>query len=156
VELAEQRLANLRNIAATLPKKEEILKQVAVDLERREQGLIRAETGAQAQAQLVSILTRLGNEENPPVEIRATELGAISALPGGAYGAAHVTVQFQCGIAQLINFLAALSAQPELISTRDVQISSSNAKQKTIRVRLTVAGVVPRTLVPDKKGASLF
>ena len=58
---------------------------------------------------------------------------------------------------QLVNVLATLATQPELIATRDLQISSANPKDKTVRVRLTVAAVVPRTLVPEKgkKGAGL-
>jgi hypothetical protein len=150
VETAEKRLARLREIAASVPAKEDVLKKVSADLETREQGLIRAATGAQAQAQLVSLLRRLGDQEAPALEVRQTELGGITPL--GEYGLATVTVQFDCRIEQLVNFLASLAAQPELIVTRDLQVNASNAKQKTVRVRLTVAGVVPKDLVPAKKG----
>jgi hypothetical protein len=86
----------------------------------------------------------------PPVEIRATELGGVRAL-GDAYGEAVVAVQIDCRIDQLVNILAALPSQPELLATSDLRVVSANAKEKTVGVRLTVSGVVPRRLVPEKK-----
>jgi hypothetical protein len=59
-------------------------------------------------------------------------------------------VQIDCRIDQLVNILAALGSQPELVSTSDLRVASSNAKEKTVGVRLTVSGVVPRRLVPEK------
>ncbi|MGH9557846.1 MAG: hypothetical protein ACRD30_01305, partial [Bryobacteraceae bacterium] len=47
---SEQRLSNLRDIAATVPAKEQILKQVSSELATREKGLISASTAAQARA----------------------------------------------------------------------------------------------------------
>jgi hypothetical protein len=156
---AEKRLAKLRESAATVGAKEEVLKKVSLDLSQREKGLIVADTAAQAQAQLIQIVRRLGAAEAPPVEIRATELGAIQPL-GDAYAAAIVSVQIECRIDQLINLLAGISSQPELITTSDLRVTSSNVKEKTVGVRLTVAGVVPRRLLPqksqDKKGGAAF
>ena len=148
----EQRLARVREIAASVPGKQEILKKVAADLETREKGLIRAETAQQAQAQVITILRGLGAAEAPPIEIRATELGAIAPF-GDDYGAVNVSIQVECRIEQLLNFLAALAARPELIATRDLRVTSGNPKEKTLNVRLTVAGIVPKNLVPQKKGA---
>ena len=152
VSQMEQRLARAREIAATVPAKQEILKKVRADLETREKSLIRAETAQQAQAQVITILRGLGAAETPPIEIRATELGAI-ALFGDDYGAVNVSIQVECRIEQLLNFLAALAARPELIATRDLRVTAGNPKEKTLSVRLTVAGIVPKTLVPQKKGA---
>ncbi len=154
--LTEKRLAKLRESAATVPAKEAIVKQVSGDLALREKGLITAATAAQAQAQLIQIIRRLGEGENPPVEIRSTEIGPVRAL-GDAYGEALVSVQIECKIDQLINMLAAIPAQPELIATSDLRVMSSNAKEKTVGVRLTLSGIVPRRLVPEKSktGASL-
>jgi hypothetical protein len=153
VALAEKRLARMRLEAATVPDKEKILQAVNAQLAQREKGLIRAQTGAQAQAQLLEILRRLCGAESPPIEIRSTELGPIQPL-GDAYGSAAVAVQVECGIDQLVNLLAAIEAEPELISTSDVRITSaSDPKHKTVGVRLAVIGVVPRSLIPQKKGA---
>jgi hypothetical protein len=146
---AEKRLAKLRETAATVPAKEELLKEVAEDLAAREKGRSAAGTAAQAQAQLIQIIRRVVSSETPPVEIRATELGGVRAL-GDAYGEAVVSVQIDCHIDQLINILAALGSQPELVSTSDLRVASSNAKEKTVGVRLTLSGVVPRRLVPEK------
>ncbi|MEO8097530.1 MAG: type II secretion system protein GspM [Acidobacteriota bacterium] len=155
VEVAEKRLAIMRDLAATVPAKEEVLKKVAAELAVREQGLIRAETAPQAQAQVVTALRRLMAPEG--LDIRATEVGPVTPL-GDQYGMALVSVQFECQVAQLVNILAGLETQPELISTRDFQITTSNPKEKTVRVRLTVAGVVAKNLVPDrsKKGVAGF
>lgn len=147
--LAEKRLARLRETAATVPAKEDIFKKVSADLAAREKGLIAAGTAAQAQAQLIQIIRRVVSSETPPVEIRATELGGVRAL-GDAYGEAVVSVQIDCHIDQLVNILAALGSQPELVSTSDLRVASSNAKEKTVGVRLTLSGVVPRRLVPEK------
>jgi hypothetical protein len=147
----EQRLARVREIAATVPGKQEILKKVAGDLATRESGLIRAETAQQAQAQVITILRGLGAAEAPPIDIRATELGAIAPF-GDDYGAVNVSIQVECRIEQLLNFLAALAARPELIATRDLRVVTGDPKQKTLSVRITVAGIVPKTLAP-KKGA---
>lgn len=156
IALAEKRLAKLRESAATVPAKEKIRKQVADDLAVREKGLIAAPTAAQAQAQLIQIVRRLGALETPAVEIRATEIGPVRPL-GDAYGEALVSVQIECRIDQLINILAAIPAQPELVATSDLRVISTNAKDKAVGVRLTLSGVVPRNLVPEKSktGANL-
>jgi hypothetical protein len=147
--VAEARLARLREIAATVPAKEAVYKKVSADLAAREKGIIAAETAAQAQAQVIQIIRRLGVAENPPIEIRSTELNPIRPF-GDKYGEASVAVQIECRIDQLVNLLAALQSQPELVSTSDLRVLSANAKEKTVAARLTVAGVVPRRLVPEK------
>ena len=145
----EQRLARVREIAATVPGKQEILKKAAGDLATRESGLIRAETAPQAQAQVVTILRGLAASES--LELRNYELGAIAPF-GDDYGAVNVSIQVECRIEQLLNFLAALAARPELIATRDLRVVAADPKQKTLNVRITVAGIVPKSLAP-KKGA---
>ena len=150
VPAAERRLAQLRDTAATVPGKEETLKGVAAELAVREKGLIAADTKDQAQAQLIQIVRKLGRAEAPPIEIRSTELGGGHPL-GDAYGAVDLAVQIECRIDQLINLLAALAAQPELISTTDLRVTSANAKEKTVLVRLGLMGVVARKLVETKK-----
>lgn len=149
VAFAEKRLAKLREDAATAPAREEILKKVQAELATREKGILNAETAAQAQAQLIEIVRDLGRAETPAVEIRSTELIPIEPL-GDAYGEAAVAVQINCRIDQLLNIMAGIGARPELISTGGVRITAGNAKDKTLEVRLTVSGVVPRRLVPAR------
>ena len=150
VAMAEKRLAKLRDTAATVPSREENLKRVNADLAAREKGLIVADTAAQAQAQLIQIVRGLGSVESPPVDVRGTEGFSIRPL-GDAYGEASVSVLIDCRIDQLVNILAGLGARPELISTSNLTVMATQAKEKTISVHLTVSGVVPRKLVPVKR-----
>lgn len=155
--LAEKRLARLRDTAATVPQKEEILKAVSADLAAREAGLITGETAAQAQTQLLQILTRLCAAQQ--IEIKSTGLPGIVPL-GDAYGEASVVVQIECHMEQLINLLADLASQPKLLTTTEIQVTAANPREKTVTASLTVSGVTARKLVPDKllpqkKGAGL-
>lgn len=153
VEMAEQRLARLKDIAAAAPAKQEILAKVTAELAAREKGLIRAATAQQAQAQVISIVREQLSIEG--VDIRSTEMGAVEAL-GNGHGLAPVRVTFECAVSQLLNVLAGLESRPELLSTRDLQILAGDPRGKTVRVTLTVVGAVPRELVPekDKKGVA--
>jgi hypothetical protein len=152
VAMAERQLAKLRELAATVPQKQEILKQVSGDLALREKGIINADTAQQAQAQIIQVLRKLGQDEHPQVEFRTQEIGAVRPY-GDIYGEVFVSVQVECGIDQLVNILVGLAARPELIASNDMRLTSANARQKTIGARLTVSGIVPRKLVPGKKGA---
>ena len=65
-----------------------------------------------------------------------------------------VSVSFSCQIEQLLNLMADLTRQPEAISTRELRIIMGDPKEKLINARVTFAGLVPRRLVPEKKGAA--
>lgn len=154
----EARLLRLRDVAATVPAKDAVLQDVQKQLAQREKGIIQAPTVPQAQAQIIQIVRGVLDAETPPIQIRAQELGSIAPL-GDAYGVTSVAVQIECSVETLVNVLAALSARPELIYTDGVRVTSANnPKEKTLGVRLAVAGVVPRALLPrnqqnTKKGA---
>ena len=150
VPIAERRLANLRDQAAAVPGKQEVLNKTNADLAAREKGLLIGDTAAQAQAQLIQIFREIGRGETPAVEIRTTDGFNIRPL-GDAYGEASVTFGVECRIDQLVNILAAIAARPELVSTSEVRVSSSNQKDKNIGVRITISGAVPRKLVPEKR-----
>ena len=64
-----------------------------------------------------------------------------------------VTETFNCAIEQLVNFMAALANEPEIVATNEIHITGGRDKKKNIQVRLGLSGVVPRKLVPVKKGA---
>jgi Tfp pilus assembly protein PilO len=153
VPLAEQRLAKLRETAATVPGKEKIAKQVAAELATREKGMIRADTAAQAQAQLLEMIRRVGKDEG--IDVRGAEEMKVRPLADD-YGEVVVAVSFTCGIDQFVNFLSDLANRPELIATSDIRVAQSNPKQKTVLVRLGLSAVVSRKLVPEKKGPSLL
>jgi hypothetical protein len=65
-------------------------------------------------------------------------------------------VTFTCGIDQLVNLLAALANEPEILATNQIQVTGGNDKKKNLQVRLNLSGVVPRKLVPEKKGVGTF
>ncbi len=150
--LAQQRLVRLRQVAATLPAREAVLKQTAADVAERERGIIQADTAPQAQAALLEIARRLGKDEQ--IDLRGGDFGAPKAF--GDYGLVYATVTFDCHVEQLVNFLADLSREPELVVPSEERITSGNAKEKTMGVRMVLAGVVPKKLVPQKKGLAGF
>ena len=151
----EKQLDTLRKTAATLPARQEVYKQVSNELAEREKGLIQADTAPQAQARLVQILREVARNQNPPLDIRQTELGQPRPF-GQFYGEVPVSITMDCRTDQLVNFMAFLSAQPELIATEEIRFASGNPKTKVVPVRLTVTGIVARKLVPEKKATTLF
>jgi hypothetical protein len=153
IPLSERRLAKLRQIAAAVPGRQQILDQVNGELLAREIGLINAETAAQAQAKLAEVLQRIGRAQSPPLDFRGVENGPVRAL-GDHYGEVLLSLSFEGGIEQVINLLADITAQKELIATSEIRFGQAHPKQKTVPVRLTVSGVVRRELVPQRKGPS--
>lgn len=155
VDHAEKLLTNLRKQAATVPGREAVLKQVSSELADREKNLIKGDTAPQAQAQLLQVLREVARNQAPPLEIKQVELGQAKAF-GDAYGQVSVSVNIDCRIDQLVNYLTYLSTQPEIITTDEVRFTGSNPKLKTNQVRLTISGLVARKLVPVKKGLASF
>ncbi len=154
VDKAEKRLAILKNTAATLAGREAVLKLASAELAAREKGLIPGDTAEQAQAQLLQVLKRVGREQAPPLEIRQVELGQTTGY-GDAYGRVTVSVTIDCRIDEMVNYLATLSAQPEITATDEIRFGASHPKQKNMPVRVTVSGIIARRLVPEtmlKKG----
>jgi hypothetical protein len=152
VGLAQQRLVRLRQIAATLPAREAAFKQAATDLGDRETGTIQADTAPQAQAALLEIARRIGKNEE--IDVRGGDFGAPKAF--GDYGLVYTTVTFECHVEQLVNFLADLSREPEIVAPSEERITLGNPKEKTMGVRMVLAGLVAKKLVPEKKGLGGF
>lgn len=152
IERSERRLSNLRASLATVSGKEAVLHQVQTELADREKGLIPGDTAEQAQAQLLQIARRVAKAQTPPLEIRQSEL-AQPRTYGDAYGQVTVSVTIDCRIDELIDLMASLSQQPELIATDDIRLNNANPKSKAMAARLTISGLVPRKLVPEKKAA---
>jgi hypothetical protein len=152
VELAQQRAARLRQIAALVPAREAVSKQVSSDLADREKGMIRADTAAQAQAAVGEVAVRVGKANQ--IDIRGGDFPAPKTF--SEYGMVYTTVTFECHIEQLVNFLADLSHQPELVVPSEERITASQPKQKLVSVRMVLAGVTPKKLIPEKKGFAAF
>lgn len=150
-EVLEKRLTKARALLLQVPDKQALLKQAQADLAAREKGLLPGDTAAQAQAQLFQILRRVGRAQGPPIEVRANEMGQARAF-GDDYGEVTVSVSFECGIEQLVNLLADLGAQPELLATNEIRVGQATGPEKMLPVRLSISGIVPRKLIPEKKG----
>lgn len=154
IPVAELKLERLRRVAATVQGKEQLRKQAMAELEGREKGLLRANTPALAQAQLLEVVRRTARALPHPIEFTSSELGQPAAPLGKDYGEVFVSVNFICPIEDLVNFLAELTAQPEAVATREMRIAHRPTdKEKNIGVRLTVSGMIPRSLVPERRDA---
>ena len=149
--LAEKRLAKLRDTAATVAGKDKAARQAAAELATREKGMILADTAAQAQAQLLEIIRRVGKDNG--IDVRGAEEMKIGPLADD-YGEVVVAVSLTCRIEQFVNFMTDLANRPELIASQQVRVAASNPKEKTVQVRLALSGVVLRKLVPQKKEPS--
>jgi len=149
IPAAERRLERLRQLAATVPGKEAVLQKASVELQTREAGMLKAETTAQAQAQLLDVIRQAGTANG--IDARGVEQMNVSPLAND-YGEVSVAVTFACGIEQLVNFLADLDKQPQIVATKEIDINGGNDKNKSIRVTLSLSGVVPKKLAPNPKG----
>lgn len=150
IPMAEKRLARLRQLAATVPGKEDLVAHAKTELNDREQGVLKADTEAQAQAQLQEITQTVAKANG--IDARGNQ-GFGGQAVGSDYGEIWTTVAFTCGIEQLVNLLAALANQPQILATNEISVVGGTDKKKNVQVRLTVSALVPRSLIP-KRGAS--
>lgn len=155
VERLEQQVRMLRRTAAGLPTREQTSKQVIAVLEAREKGMIRAETAAQAQAQMLQVVRRVLRAQSPPIDFRASEMGQPRRI-NDSYGEVTATISFDCGIEQVLNLMADLGNQAELISTKEVNLGAAGSKQKLLPVRLTIGAIVDPKLIPAAKEGQSF
>jgi len=54
-----------------------------------------------------------------------------------------------------VETLADLSREPDLLAPSEVIMNAQDQKNKILSVRMILSGVVPRKLVPEKKGYGL-
>jgi len=154
IPIAERRLGRMRLLAAMVPGKEAVLKQARAELATRETGILKADTAAQAGAQLLDVIRRAAMANG--IDARgAEEVNRVKPLAND-YGEVSVTVTFACRIEQLVNFLAGLANEPQILATNEINVSGGNDKNKNVQVRLSLSGVVPKKLVPERKGALPF
>ena len=154
IPTAEQRLRRLRELAAIVPAKQQVLDQASKELEERERGLVKADTAAQAQEQLLQVLRKLANRPTTALNLRNTEIGPVKPY-GDRYGEVTVSLNFDARIEQLVNLMSDLMAQKELIGVTDLRVGAAAPKEKIMPVRITISALVRRELVPEKKAGSL-
>ncbi|HEV3331679.1 MAG TPA: type II secretion system protein GspM [Bryobacteraceae bacterium] len=150
---AERRLELLRKLAATVPGKEAVLQQARAELQGREAGILKADTAPQAQAQLMDVIRRVAVANG--IDARGAEELRMRPLAND-YGEVLVAVTFTCGIEQFVNFLAALANESQIIATDEINVTGGNDKKKAVQVRLSLSGVVPKKLIPAKRGVAVF
>jgi hypothetical protein len=149
IPVAEKRLESTRVKAASVPGKEARLRQAQTELAAREKGILKADTKAQAQAQLLEMVQGVAKANG--IEVRGVErMGEL--VVSGDYGEVSVDVAFVCGIEQLVNLMAALADQPQILATNELRVIGGSDKKKNIQVHLSVGALVPRKLLPEKKG----
>jgi hypothetical protein len=153
IPVAEQRLAHLREVAATLPARQTLLQGAQAELATREKTMLKADTMEQAQAQLLDLLQAVARANG--IDSRGVERRDGRAIDAD-YGEITVEVTFTCGIEQLVNLLAALGDQPQLVATEEIRVNHGNDKKKNVQVRLMVAAPVVGKLIPKKKGLAAF
>jgi hypothetical protein len=153
IPAAERRLESLRKVAATVPAEEALYKKAAAELSVREVGLIKANTEEEARIALLELVQNTARVNQ--VEIRGNQEFREKVLSDD-YGEVSVAVTFTCGIEQLVNLLAAIGNQPEILATNEIHISGGNDKNKNVQVRMVVSAAVPRKLLPEKKGLAAF
>lgn len=146
VEQAAARLQDVRQEAAQFPIREEWRRQTQADLAALEKGLIVAESLPQAQAQLLQIVRRVARSESPVVDLKGTDFGQTRPY-GNDYAEVLLTVSLECQIEQLVNFMADIAGQPELLAVDELHVSAGNSKTKTVMVRMTVSGLVRSALM---------
>jgi hypothetical protein len=154
IPVAELRLDRLRKLAATVPGKEAVLQQAAAELNAREAGVLKADTAAQIQAQLLDTIRQAATANG--IDARGAEELRVQPLAND-YGEVSVVETFTCGIEQLVNLLADLANRPQIMATNEITITGGNDKKKNVQVRLSLSGVVSKNLVPQpKKGLASF
>jgi hypothetical protein len=147
-----QRVARLRQTAASLPVREALLKQSSADLADRERGIVQAGTAAEAQSEVLQTAQRVGKSNE--IDVHSGEFPAPRAF--GDYALVYTSITFDCHIEQLLNFLADLTREPQLIVPSEERITATNPKDKSMTVRMVLAGVVAKKLLPEKKGLGTF
>lgn len=152
MQIALKRLESARRHAITTPSRVKVLNVIDEQLRQREKGLIRADTGAQAVAQVLQIARGVARNQPQPMALQPAETGSVRPF-GDHYGEAAIAVTANCQIEQLLNFMAGITAQKELITTTSLQINAMDQNKKTISVRIGLSGIVPKNLVPKQNPA---
>jgi Tfp pilus assembly protein PilO len=148
LEAAEQRLLLAQVRARKLPLAEAELDAAQRQLDVLEQGLLKSESAALAQAEMRTLVGDLLAAEG--ITMESSQFGAVQ-LDGEDYAQVPLNVNFQCGIEQFVNLLAAVANAPELLSTRRIRMTPENHATKSVRVQLTVAGLLPVARTPELK-----
>ncbi|HUG81189.1 MAG TPA: type II secretion system protein GspM [Bryobacterales bacterium] len=107
--------------------------------------LLKSESAALAQAEMRERVGEL--LQGAGISMRASRFAPVEA-EGEDFAQVPLVIDFDCDIARFVNLLADVANAPELLSTREIKVSSSNQKTKSVRVELTVSGYLPISRTP--------
>ena len=114
--------------------------------ESLEDRLLESETAALAQAEMRERVGQL--LEAAGISMRASRFTNVKA-EGEDFAQVPLIVDFTCDITHFVNLLADIANAQELLSTREIKVSSANPKTKAVRVELTVSGYLPIARTPE-------
>ena len=119
------------------------LKSLEESLEDR---LLESETAALAQAEMRERVGEL--LEGAGISMRASRFANVEA-DGEDFAQVPLIVDFTCDVTRFVNLLADIANAQEILSTREIKVSSANPKTKAVRVELTISGYLPITSTPE-------
>ena len=119
------------------------LKSLEESLEDR---LLESETAALAQAEMRERVGEL--LEGAGISMRASRFTNVEA-EGEDFAQVPLIVDFTCDVTRFVNLLADIANAQEILSTREIKVSSANPKTKAVRVELTISGYLPITSTPE-------
>lgn len=154
IDQAKKRLERIRQVAATVPGKETVMKAETDSVQMLEKGVFKTATESEARAQLLEMVNEVAKTNG----IQTRGMDEYHSKPvSNDYGEVTVSVSFNCDVVQLVNFLAGLASQDQILATNDIHISGGTDKKKILQVRVSVSGLVPRKLLAaEKKGLAGF
>ena len=114
--------------------------------ESLEDRLLESETAALAQAEMRERVGQL--LEGAGISMRASRFTSVKA-EGEDFAQVPLIVDFTCDVTRFVNLLADIANAQELLSTREIKVSSVNPKTKAVRVELTVSGYLPIARTPE-------
>jgi Tfp pilus assembly protein PilO len=146
LQVLEQRLELAKARAARKPLTEAELASAKRSLASLEGRLLEAADPALAQAEMRSLVGDLLAAEG--VAMSGSQFGQ-PALERDEYATVPLTVEFTCGIEQLVNLMASVANSPRLLTTRFLRVRPEKPDVKSIAVRMTLAGYLPLERAPE-------
>jgi len=146
----ESRLRRLQQVALEKPRTATAAAAAARELAEAEKGLIAAATPAIASAQMLQIVKDSLTAQG--IALQTSEFGQVKVL-GEDYAQVPLTVAFSCGVEQWINWMAAIRNAPHTLSTLEMRVVHKDHRNKTVDVRMVVAGYIPASLAGSARRA---
>jgi Tfp pilus assembly protein PilO len=148
IDLLERRLRRLQQLARQKPRAAAEAEAAARELAEMEKGLLKAATPALASAEMQQVVKELLTSQG--IALQSSEFGPVKAA-GEHYAQVPLTVVFTCGIEQWINWMTAVRNAPQILATEEMRLSLGDPKNKTVQVRMVVAGFIPASRLGQER-----